>query len=60
MKKIIYFITLVLAFTSCDLDETPKARANQDPIFGSERGLSIYTNSFYTVYLATGFIPNSL
>lgn len=58
MKKIIYFITLVLAFTSCDLDETPKARANQDPIFGSERGLSIYTNSFYTVYLATGFIPN--
>ncbi|MGP1477436.1 MAG: RagB/SusD family nutrient uptake outer membrane protein [Phocaeicola sp.] len=51
MKKILYLATAtVLAFTSCNLDENPKAQIGKGPIFGSENGLSMYANSFYGVF----------
>lgn len=50
MKKNIYFIVLLFAVvSSCKLDETPKATATADDIFGSENGLKTYSYSFYNM-----------
>lgn len=34
---------------SCDLEELPEATTTKGPIFGSENGLILYTNSFYNM-----------
>ncbi len=34
---------------SCDLEELPEATTTKGPIFGSESGLMLYTNSFYNI-----------
>lgn len=53
MKKIA-FIVMALAFLcSCDMEELPQAKASREPIFGTESGLKMYTNSFYNAF------PNS-
>lgn len=53
MKKISLFyliiITTSVIFTSCELDELPKASVGKDAIFGSEAGLKTYTWSFYNM-----------
>ena len=46
------YIILLLAttiFVSCDLEELPEATTTKGPIFGSESGLILYTNSFYNI-----------
>ena len=46
------YIILLLAttiFVSCDLEELPEATTTKVPIFGSESGLTLYTNSFYNI-----------
>ena len=49
MKKILYLPVLALLFTSCELKELPKSEATEEDIFGSEKGLKNYSNSFYRI-----------
>lgn len=42
------FITAAL-FSGCNLEELPEATTTRGPIFGSESGLILYTNSFYNI-----------
>lgn len=35
---------------SCNLEELPEATTTKGPIFGSESGLILYTNSFYNMF----------
>ncbi len=55
MKNLsIYFtaFALLAGAVSCDLTETPQAKAGRDMIFGSETGLKNYTYGFYN------YLPN--
>ncbi|WP_294350993.1 RagB/SusD family nutrient uptake outer membrane protein [uncultured Sphingobacterium sp.] len=47
MKKLFYIPVVALLFSSCELNELPKAGATEEDIFGSESGLKNYSNSFY-------------
>lgn len=47
MRKIIFSIFIIACFSSCDMKEVPQAQASREPIFNSETGLKLYTNSFY-------------
>jgi len=50
MKKLIIYIVLAAAIVGCNgdfLEEIPQDAVGQDPIFGSESGLELYTYSFY-------------
>ena len=49
MKKVLY-IMLAAALWGCDMNELPKAQISKEPVFGSETGLEMYTNSFYNVF----------
>ena len=49
LKYILVLLTTVL-FMGCDLEELPEATTTKGPIFGSESGLVLYTNSFYTMF----------
>ena len=50
MKLRYIFILLTTAlFIGCDLEELPEATTTKGPIFGSESGLILYTNSFYSM-----------
>ena len=53
MKKIIFPLIVMACFCSCDMKEVPQAQISREPIFNSESGLKLYTNSFYDVF------PNS-
>lgn len=48
MKKIIYTIGVVVLF-SCNLDEIPVSEVAKDPVFSTENGLELYSNSFYDI-----------
>ncbi len=48
LKYIILLLTTTI-FVSCDLEELPEATTTKGPIFGSESGLILYTNSFYNI-----------
>jgi len=55
MKKYLYIAAaMLLAFTACDLEETPKAKVGKDALFASESGLQMYTNSMYDVMPGLG------
>jgi starch-binding outer membrane protein, SusD/RagB family len=48
MKKQYWSIILLSALLgACDLDQTPEATTTRDAVFNSEKGLEVYTNSFY-------------
>lgn len=49
MKRLIY-AAFALALTACSMEELPKAQVGKEPIFGTETGLNMYTNSFYNVF----------
>jgi starch-binding outer membrane protein, SusD/RagB family len=51
-KQYFWFIFLIAAFASCDLEQLPESTASKSAVFGSESGLKLYTNSFY------GILPN--
>ena len=40
-------------FTACNMEELPQAQISKEPVFSSETGLKMYTNSFYDIF------PNS-
>lgn len=48
MKKVIFFL-IALTFIACDLNEEPISSVYKDPVFKSENGLKLYTNSFYSI-----------
>lgn len=49
MKKYSWFILLSLFAAGCtkNLDQQPEATATRSAVFGSEKGLDLYANSFY-------------
>jgi len=49
LKSIIYSILASITFYGCNLEELPEATTTKGPIFGSESGLVLYTNSFYNI-----------
>jgi len=49
MKKILYVLMAVYCLAACDLDELPKSEVSKEPVFGSEAGLELYSNSFYDI-----------
>jgi len=46
----IILILITLFVVGCDLEEVPVSTSSKGPIFGSESGLALYTNSFYTLF----------
>ena len=53
-----WLLVICISFTACKkvLDQVPKATATKDAVFGSESGLALYTNSFYTIIPDAGTI----
>ncbi|MCE4564680.1 RagB/SusD family nutrient uptake outer membrane protein [Maribellus sp. CM-23] len=49
MKKILYTILACAVLWACNMEEIPEAQISVEPVFGSETGLEMYTNSFYEV-----------
>jgi hypothetical protein len=48
MKKILYYISAVIFIAGCKkLDQEPLATASENAVFGSEKGIQLYVNSFY-------------
>jgi hypothetical protein len=44
----LYLLLAVALSAGCDsLEQNPVATSSKDAVFGSENGLSLYTNSFY-------------
>lgn len=50
MKKIVYIILTAICFYACDMEEPPKAQVDKKPVFNTESGLKMYTNSFYELF----------
>jgi hypothetical protein len=48
-KQYLWFLLLSLLFVRCDLEETPVSTASQSSVFGSQQGLDLYANSFYSI-----------
>uniref|UniRef100_UPI003216763A RagB/SusD family nutrient uptake outer membrane protein n=1 Tax=uncultured Draconibacterium sp. TaxID=1573823 RepID=UPI003216763A len=54
MKKFLILIIITLAgLWACNMEEIPEAQVSVEPVFGSETGLQMYTNSFYEVFRAS-------
>lgn len=49
LKNLLLLLISSFLFNSCDLEELPQATTTKGPIFGSESGLVLYTNSFYNI-----------
>ncbi len=46
----LWFIGIILLFSACEkLDQEPQSTASKSAVFGSESGLQLYANSFYTI-----------
>ncbi len=53
MKKIKYTIFVILALLwACNMEELPKSTVSKEPVFNTESGLKMYTNSFYNAFPA--------
>jgi hypothetical protein len=39
----------IILLVSCDLEQLPEATTSKDAVFGSEKGLELYANSFYNI-----------
>lgn len=50
--KILYFAVSVaiVCFSACNMEEAPKAQVDKKPVFNSETGLKMYSNSFYELF----------
>lgn len=43
----LYFIVISILLFSCDLEQIPQDTTSKDAVFGSEKGLELYSYSFY-------------
>ena len=50
MKKLIYVVFIITGIVACEMIELPESKISKEPIFNSENGLKLYTNSFYEVF----------
>jgi starch-binding outer membrane protein, SusD/RagB family len=48
-KQYIWFLFLALFAASCEVEQIPQSTASKSAVFGSESGLQLYTNSFYSI-----------
>lgn len=50
-KQYIWFVFISLLIVSCEkeLEQTPLSTASKSSVFGSQDGLELYTNSFYSI-----------
>jgi hypothetical protein len=50
-KQYLCFILLIFFFVRCtkELEQTPVSTASESAVFGSQAGLALYTNSFYSI-----------
>lgn len=56
MKKQYWWTLLVIVCcASCDLEQVPESTASKTAVFGSEKGLELYTNSFYNPLTSPDF-----
>ncbi len=49
LKYIFVLLISTFVFSGCDLEESPEATTTKGPIFSSESGLILYSNSFYNM-----------
>jgi hypothetical protein len=50
MKNKYWLLILICALcASCELEQLPLATASKEAVFGSEKGLELYANSFYNI-----------
>ena len=50
MKRYFLLIFLITTlFTSCELEQEPVSTASKSSVFGSQQGLDLYANSFYSI-----------
>jgi len=50
MKRYFSLIFLIATlFVSCDLEQEPVSTASKSAVFGSQQGLDLYANSFYSI-----------
>ncbi len=48
-KQYLWVLLLSLLFIRCDLEQIPVSTASKSSVFGSESGLQLYVNSFYSI-----------
>ena len=50
MKKLYWLFFLITALLAgCELEQLPQATVSKEAVFGSEKGLELYANSFYNI-----------
>ena len=48
-KQYLWVLFFSLLFISCELEQIPVSTASKSAVFGSESGLQLYSNSFYSI-----------
>ncbi len=48
-KQYLWFIILSFIVVSCELEQLPEATTSREAVFSNAQGLSLYSNSFYTM-----------
>jgi hypothetical protein len=49
-NRYLWFILLSFVVVSCELEQLPEATTSREAVFSSASGLSLYSNSFYTMF----------
>lgn len=50
MKNIYwFFIFIIVTLSGCELEQLPEGSASKEAVFGNEKGLELYANSFYNM-----------
>jgi len=50
MKKIALIFIAISVLVACEMEELPQAKVSRKPVFSTETGLRMYTNSFYEYF----------
>ena len=48
-QQYLWFLLLSVLLVRCDLEEIPVSTASKSAVFGSQQGLDLYANSFYSI-----------
>ena len=48
-KQYLWFILLSILVAGCELEQVPQSTASKSAVFGSQQGLDLYANSFYSI-----------
>ncbi|MGE4585951.1 MAG: RagB/SusD family nutrient uptake outer membrane protein [Mangrovibacterium sp.] len=47
--QLLYLLIAACLFASCEMEELPKSEVSKEPVFNTEDGLALYSNSFYDI-----------